>query len=310
MTIKSSFQHVLPYLPAPLQMPLSRIFAAEAAQIQEIRLRIGKNMQAVRSGKAYTVSEQGVLTNEPASGITVTRQIMDIVFQNICSHSLHSCQHAIRQGFVTIAGGSRVGLCGTAVMHETSLETVRAVSGLNIRIASERIGCAEPLISALGTALHRGGILIAGAPASGKTTVLRDLARIIGETRRICILDERGEIAAVRDGMPQFALGAQTDVFDGYPKAQGISIAVRVMSPELLICDELGAEDEADALLQSLNTGVQIIASAHAGSLTELQERPQIRRLIRAGAFRTAVLLGTGSSCGQVLAAETLRGEA
>lgn len=309
MTIKSSFQHVLPYLPAPLQIPLSRISAAEAAQIQEIRLRIGKPMHAVRSGKECTVSEQGILAYEPAAGIAVTRQIMDTVFQNICSHSLHSCQHAIRQGYITIAGGSRVGLCGTAVMQETSLETVRAVSGLNIRIASERIGCAEPLVSTLGTALYRGGILIAGAPASGKTTILRDLSRIIGKTRRLCILDERGEIAAVRDGMPQFTLGEQTDVFDGYPKAQGISIAVRVMSPELLICDELGAEDEADALLQSLNTGVQIIASAHAGSLAELKARPQIRRLIRAGAFRTAVLLGTGSSCGQVLAAETLRGE-
>ena len=113
-------------------------------------------------------------------------------------------------------------------------------------------------------------------------------------------------IAAVQNGVPQFDLGAQTDVFDGYPKAEGIAIAVRVMSPQILICDELGGAAETDALLHSLHTGVRLIASAHAESIPALRRRPQIRRLIEAGAFSHAVLLGSGAQCGQVLAAEAL----
>lgn len=307
MTVHSKFQEALPYLPAVFQQPLRHIAAEQAAEIQEIRLRAGGSLQIIRNGTAFTVTGQGRLTAPNNDGIPVTRQALDTVFQNICAHSVHSWQAAIRQGFITIAGGSRVGLCGTAVMQQGVLETVRAVSGLNIRIASERIGCAEPLCAHLADRLTAGGILIAGAPASGKTTILRDLARTLGDTHRICLLDARGELAAMQNGLPQYSLGAQTDVFDGYPKALGMEIAVRVMSPEILICDEIGSAEEADTLMQSLHTGVQIIASAHAGSLHELTERPQISRLIEAGAFRTGVLLGSGAQCGQVLAVQPLR---
>lgn len=307
MNIHSKFNEALPYLPAALRQPLTRLSAEQAAEVQEIRLRAGRSLQIVRQGRAFAVGGQGQLTAPNGAGVPVTRAALDALFQNICSHSLHAWQDAIRQGFITIAGGSRVGLCGTAVMQQGALETVRTVSGLNLRIASERIGCAEALCAQLAARLTAGGILIAGAPASGKTTILRDLARILGDAHRISLLDTRGELAAVQNGLPQFALGAQTDIFDGYPKAEGLEIAVRVMSPEILICDEIGGADEAEALLQSLHTGVQIIASAHAGSLAELTARPQIRRLIDAGAFRTGVLLGSGAQCGQVLAVESLR---
>ena len=118
---------------------------------------------------------------------------------------------------------------------------------------------------------------------------------------RVCILDERGELAGVRNGIPQFAVGAQTDVFDGYPKAEAIEIAVRVMSPELLICDEIGGQAEADMLLRSVHTGVSLIASAHASDLRTLLLRPQIRRLTDAGIFSQGVLLGTGAQCGKIL---------
>ena len=154
-----------------------------------------------------------------------------------------------------------------------------------------------------------GGVLLAGPPASGKTTVLRDLARILGDRMRICIPDERGELAAVRNGIPQFAVGAQTDVFDGYPKAEAIAAAVRVMNPELLICDEIGSEAETEMLLQSVHTGVTLIASAHAADLQTLLLRPQIRRLTEAGIFRRGFLLGTGEACGQIKAGTVFRRE-
>lgn len=308
MTVQSKFREALPYLPLCFQQPLSRIPAETAAEIQEIRLRIGQPMQVVTGGSASVISPQGTLVTVQSEGIIVTRQALDTAFRNLCAHSVHSFQAAIRQGYLTIAGGSRAGLCGTAVLQGTTLDTVRSISGINLRIASERIGCAEELCRRLGSRLRSDGILLAGAPASGKTTLLRDLTRIIAQTRRVSLLDERGELAAVQNGIPQFDLGTQTDVFDGYPKAAGIEIAVRVMSPEVLICDEIGNAEETDALLQSLHTGVQIIASAHAGTLTELRSRPQIARLIAAGVFRTGILLGCGAQCGQVIAVGELRG--
>lgn len=304
MSVNTSFQQVLPYLPAPLQIPLTQIPATVQTEVQEIRLRIGRAMHvSLRSGERV-VTRTGQLAAEPAAGVTVTRELLDIVFRNVCTHSLHACQNAIRQGFVTIAGGCRVGLCGSAVMQNGAIDNVRAVSGLNIRIASARVGCAEKLSRQIGGS---GGVLLCGAPGSGKTTLLRDLARILGADTRVCVMDERREIAAVQNGSPQFDLGAQTDVFDGYPKAEGIAIAVRVMAPEVLICDELGGAAEAEALLHSLHTGVRLIASAHAESIAAVCQRPHIRRLIEAGAFGTAVLLGSGTACGQVLAAERLR---
>ena len=307
MTVTSKFRDVLPYLPHELRQPLSKIPAQDAAEIREIRLRLGRPMQIICTDTAYNITAQGTRIALEETGILVTRQMLDTCFQSICAHSVHSWQAAIRQGFITVAGGCRVGLCGTAVIQNQQLETVRSISSMNFRIATERTGCAEAIYSRLRDTLRTGGLLITGAPASGKTTVLRDLARIIGDRHRVCILDERGEIAAVRNGIPQFSVGTQTDIFDGYPKAEGIAIAVRVMSPEYLICDEIGDAAETAQLLQSLHTGVKIIASAHAGSLAEVHQRPQLRSLMQAGVFRYAVLLGSGAQCGQVLAAEAVR---
>ena len=307
--VHSKFADALPYFPQKIRQPLQAIPKDTADQIQEIRLRIGQSVQAVKGGKAYALTWNGTLAPLQTSAIVVQKQDIDALFQNLCCHSVHSRETAIRQGFLTAAGGNRAGICGTAVMQHHKIETIRTVSSINFRIASERIGCAAALMQLDPFRKNMGGILIAGPPASGKTTLLRDLTRILSQTYRIALLDSRGELAAIQNGIPQFDLGMQTDILDAYPKAEGIEIAVRVKSPEILICDEIGDADEADALLQSVHTGVRIIATAHAGSIAELYERPQILRLIRAGVFHDAVLLGSGNACGQVLASQPLRGQ-
>ena len=305
MIIESGWTKAIAYFPAALQMPLGRIRCPE--RIQEIRLRIGRNLHAVTGGAEFAVLQSGELVPEPAEGLLVSRQVLDTLFQNACMHSVHSCQAAIRSGYLTIAGGNRVGLCGTAVIQENRLDTLRAVGSMNVRIASARTGCAEKLVSDLMLQTQQDGVLIAGAPASGKTTILRDMARILGGSRRIALMDERGELAAVQNGVPHFDVGVQTDVFDGYPKAEGIEIAARVMSPQWMICDEIGSMAEAEAMLQTAHTGTGMIASVHAGSIEELYEKPGIAKLIAAGVFRKAVMLGTGTKCGQVLQIRSLR---
>lgn len=296
----SSFSRAVPYFPEVLQEPLRRMSAAEQERVQEIRLRVNRPMQVVCGGQAYPLCRDGSIGFRDTDGILISRLVLDTIFQSICEHSVHSYQQDIRQGFVTIAGGSRVGLCGSAVMQDGTVEMLRYISGMNFRIAKELRGCAEQLAAQV---FQDGvcGVLLAGPPASGKTTILRDLGRILGEKYRVSLIDERGELAAVQHGEPSFDLGHQTDVFDGYPKAAGIAAAVRVMSPEVLLCDEIGGADETDALLPTLHTGVQLVASVHAGSIAELYARPQIKRLLEANAFSYAVMLGTGAQCGQVL---------
>ena len=308
MDIRTSFRQVLPYFSTSVQTPLSRLPAEISGAVQEIRLRRGQTVHLVIRGAESVLTPAGTCSASEAEGIRVTGELIDTCFQNLCAHSLHAVQHMLVQSFVTAAGGSRAGICGTAVMQNGTVTGVRSISGINLRIASERQGCAEDIAAKTGVRTMRGGLLLCGPPASGKTTVLRDLCRILGDSRRISVIDERGEIAAVQSGIPQFSLGACTDVFDGIPKAEGIAAAVRVMSPDILVCDELGGEAETSALLTSMHSGVRLIATAHTDSIRGLYARPQIRRLIEARVFETAVLLGTGAKIGQAAAVSTLGG--
>ncbi len=152
-------------------------------------------------------------------------------------YSVYARQHELQNGFVTLRGGHRMGVCGTAVMQGGSVLNVRHISSLNLRIAREHRGCGKKLFAQLRG--KSGGVLLCGAPCSGKTTLLRDLARLFSaeDGRQTALIDERGEIAAVCDGVPQNDVGF-CDVFDGYPKAQAMEQALRSLSPQVMICDE------------------------------------------------------------------------
>ena len=143
-------------------------------------------------------------------------------------------------------------------------------------------------------------MLIAGAPSSGKTTVLKDLCRQLGERYSVSVIDERGEIGAVYHGKAQNDVGSMCDIFDGYPKACGLRTALRVMSPEIAVCDEIGGDDDIEQLISCANSGVRIAASAHAGSIEELYLRPDIRKLLENRVFDYIVMLGDRSSPGTV----------
>lgn len=296
----SSFPKAVSYFPAPLRNALEHINGTVQQQIQEIRLRNGRPMSIVINGTEQILHSDGAMGHDRKSGIVVTTAHMDAMFKNICEHSVHSYQQELRRGFITIAGGNRVGLSASAVIHTREIETLRYISGMNIRIASQIVGCGEELYHRT-LAQSKNGLLICAPPGGGKTTILRDLCRILGESLRVSVIDERGEIAAMQHGVSQFDLGQMTDVFDGYPKAMGIETAVRVMSPHYVVCDEIGDLPETEAILRTIHTGVQLIATAHLGSLQELSQRPQLQRLMDAGAFRYAALLGTGAQCGQIL---------
>ena len=266
---------------------------------QEIRLRANLPVAVYTGKETYFVKEQGRLTQrfDRTLPIVSSQEILDS-FHHCCSYSVYSHQHEIRQGFVTMAGGHRVGVCGTAVYEENRVSGIRDISSLNIRIAREVYGAADELLGELDKEIS--GLLIAGPPSSGKTTILRDLARQLSmKGKKVVVIDERGELGGAFEGICQNDLGL-SDVLTGFPKGEGILQAVRCLSPELIICDEAGSRQEAAAIEEGLNAGVGLITTLHAGSLEEIYRRSQGRQLLQSGAFYRIVLLEGRSVPGTV----------
>lgn len=246
------------------------------SSIAEIRLRAGRPCVVVDIfGEMSTCSA-------PFSA----EEIADC-FAEICRYSVHSFQDEISRGFVTLDGGHRVGICGTAVKNGGKIDFFKDISGLNIRIAHEVKGCADELYGRFFTRNPR-SLLLGGAPMCGKTTLLRDLARHLGERHRVTLIDSRNELSASVHGVPTLDIGLNTDALCGCGKSEGIMMALRTMSPEYIICDEIG--NDGAAVEQTLFCGVKIIAAAHAASLRELELRPQTRTIMRF--FDAAAVIG------------------
>lgn len=295
----SMLQQAIPYFPQPIRQALLKLSPDQAQRIHEIRMRCGKPLGLGFCGNERFLCATGAVTDDRSQAILVTSAQLSAAFQAICEDSVHSFARELSQGYVTIAGGSRVGISATAVVQHGVVETVKYVNGLNFRIAGEVAGCAEHLCEQIFAGGKR-SLLLIGEPASGKTTILRDLCRNLGERYRLSVVDERGELAAVCHGVAQNQLGCRTDVFDGYPKAIGMQTAIRVMSPDFVVCDEIGDEADAQALWQSMHAGVHILATAHAGSMEDAYARPHLKRLLDAGVFDDLALLDGCGRPGQI----------
>lgn len=271
------------------------------ASAQEIRLRVNKPLAIYTASQMFFLTCDGRAVTELVSGkmIIATQRDISDCFQNLCSYSVYSRQNEIRKGFITMQGGHRAGLCGTAVYRSGEIYNVRDISGVNIRIAREIFGCADKLLDYIKKL--NGGLLICGPPSCGKTTLLRDLARQLSTVyaKKTAVIDERGEIAAVFAGVAQNDLG-YCDVLDGYSKSDGVMQAVRCLSPDYVICDEIGTSDETFLLEQSLNAGVRVIATIHAANASELLKKPQGIALLRTGAFDKIVFLKNRENPGEI----------
>lgn len=244
----------------PILQSISKIRITKPfSDIAEIRIRAG------RSAAVVDVHGETSYCSEPFSA----GEIAD-VFAEICRYSVYSFQSEIAQGYVTLDGGNRVGICGTAVYKNGKIDFIKDISGLNIRIAHEKIGCANELFERFFIGGAR-SLILGGKPLSGKTTLLRDLARHLSETHRVTIIDSRNELSGSVRGTPSFDVGRNTDVLCGAEKSDGIMLALRTMSPEVIICDEIA--DDEEAVERCAFCGVKLIAAAHAGSIAELKSR-------------------------------------
>lgn len=229
-----------------------------------------------------------IRAERPAVFVTATRTAevdwqpgphqLTALAEALSGHSLYARESETAQGYITLTGGHRMGLCGRVVRHGDRAQLTE-IGSVCIRIAAEWPGSADALMSRLHGS---GSVLIIGVPGSGKTTLLRDLARQLSTGRRarqVGLIDERGELAACVGGIPQLDVGS-ADVLDGLPKAQAIPWLIRSMSPEIIVTDEIGGDTDAACLLDASLCGVAVCASVHGASLTEAAARPAVAALM------------------------------
>lgn len=268
---------------------------------QEIRLRLNRPVSVCCPDNTYFLTENGCITNRIIDQpmLCASQRDMTDIFHNICNYSVYSRQNEIKNGFVTMQGGNRAGICGTAVIENEKISNIRDISSINIRISREHKGSADEILKNIKNLT--GGVLICGSPCSGKTTILRDIARnlSINYDKKISIVDERGEIAGTVRGVSQNDIG-MCDILDGYSKADGIVQSIRSMSPDIVICDEIGGMDDVKAILQSANSGVSFIATVHAKNSKELIKKPFIKELIKSNVFEKAVFLQSRKNAGKI----------
>ncbi len=273
---------------------LKNIPDSKKGTVQEIRIRVNKPL-ALSDGATtvFTDADGKIMYTMGEKAFRVSQRGIYDTFRRICDYSVYSRQDEIKNGYITVKGGHRVGLCGTAVLTDGKISALNDISSMNVRIARQIFGVSEEIINHLYP--FEGGILIAGMPSSGKTTLLRDLARSLSlgigcHVTRTAVIDERGELSGTYSGVSYNDMGL-SDILNGYPKGEGIIHAIRAMSPQVIICDELGTDEDCRLVSQGFNAGAVIIASIHAGNYEELMRRKQAVSLIETGAFKNIVML-------------------
>ena len=300
-------REVLSYLPVQIQKLLHNLKDEDYQHLEEIRLRCGQPLIVRIGERELALAGEGRLTTILQQGYRVERDDICRVIASISDNSLYAFEEDIRRGFITIPGGHRVGLAGQVILKEHNIELIKNFGSLCFRVAREVKGCADPVMPALFSSpqAELQNILIVSPPRCGKTTLLRDITRRISEGSKrpglnVVVVDERSEIAGCYQGVPQLDVGPRTDILDGCPKDIGMMMAIRALSPQVVVTDEIGRQGDAEAVMECIHAGVTIISTAHAGNLEELRQRPILRKLMADGAFKLIIVLSRRHGPGNI----------
>lgn len=271
-------------LPRELRLALLAQSTDCQRQWEEIRLRVGRRLSWVDSSGSEV--RCGGLTRP------VTAEDLRLTVETAARSSLQSVSDKLASGFLPLKGGHRLGICGTAAVREGKIIHFRTLSSLNLRIACPVTGIGEAILPQLMEQERFQSTLILAPPGEGKTTLLRDLLRLLGQRGVRCgLADERGEVAALYQGEPQLDVGLLTDVIDGCPKGEGLLLLLRAMGPQVLAADEITHPDDVSALCQGANCGTAILATAHGSSPEELKHRAVCAPMLEQHVFTRLVTI-------------------
>ena len=258
--------------------------------IIEIRLRINSPVLIKTIRKEMFLDEN----------IKITKKDIDDILGNLTKNSIHAFENEINKGYITIEGGHRVGISGDCIYDKDGLKGFKNITSLNIRIAKEFPGCSEKTLKHLiSPDKNIYNTLIIGPPLSGKTTLIRDVARNLSDGFKapyfegcdVTLIDERGEISAVYNGIPQMNTGRRTDVLSYCKKSDGFFMSIRALSPKVIISDELGSVEDFEIVQYALKSGVKIVATAHGFSLDDVKRNLYLRNILENNFFERAFIL-------------------
>lgn len=263
-------------------------------QIQEFRLRIGQPLTVLYHNR------------EVVFPTIVRLQELKETLDYVSNYSLYAYENELKQGFITIEGGHRVGMAGQVLLEHGKVKNLKQISSLNIRISHEILNCADKLFPYITYNKQMYHTLIISPPRCGKTTMLRDMIRQISDGNKwvkgctVGVVDERSELAGCYQGVPQNHMGMRTDVLDGCPKAEGMLMLIRSMAPQVIAVDELGAPEDIQALRYAMHCGCKMLATVHGESIEEIRRKPLFEQLVNERCFERYVVLENGKHVGEV----------
>lgn len=277
-------------------------------KLQEIRLRMNAPLLIIYENKEFFVTEEAKLISNPSCAILVTKNEIRETMEYISNYSLYAFEEEIRQGFITINGGHRIGIAGKIIIEDDNIKGMKHISFINIRLAHQVKGCADLALPYLINRSECGiyHTLIISPPRCGKTTLLRDIIRQLSNGNSylsgmsVGVVDERSEIGACYMGAPQNELGIRTDILDCCPKAKGMMMLIRSMSPQIVAVDEIGAQVDLEAIDYVIGCGCKLIATVHGSSIEDIKSKPVLGELVQKKLFERYVVLSNITGVGHL----------
>ncbi len=269
-------------------------------KLQEIRLRVGKPLVVVYDNREYFL-ENDKMVLCPERAYCVSEKELRELMEYVSNYSRYAFEEELRQGYITINGGHRIGIAGKIIWENGRIKNMNNISFVNIRLAHEVKGCAKEIMEYVRSDGKVHNTLVISPPRCGKTTLLRDMIRLVSDGDKshigltVGVVDERSEIGACYRGRPQNDLGLRADVLDGCPKAEGMMMMVRSMSPDVIAVDEIGSSRDVEAIRYVMNCGIHLMATVHGMNIDDIRNKPILGRMVKEKAFQRYIVLEAGA---------------